>query len=325
VKLFWAAFAACLLGSAGARAAESATDRALAEALFRDARALMDQGQAARACPKLVESYRLDPQLGTLLNLAVCHEQAGQLASAWARYGEAAALARQKGDPARQAFAEDGARRLDGRFATLAISLSPAFTEIRDLRFVLDHRELGRAVVDTPIPVDPGTHELVVQADGYSPWSQTLEVSPASPPAPLPGAAPPLPPPAATAPAVPPAPAESATPGSTQRFWGLVAGATGVAGVGVSLGFGAHALSEKHSRDDLCPNGRCSTQAGVDAHRSANTAATIANVAGVAGAALLGTGLVLYFTAPHATAGSTGGARSLSLGWGSVAWEGTWD
>jgi len=334
VKLWSLAVGALgVLSTVPVHADEAATDRALAEVLFRDARDLMDHGQAAAACPKFAESYRLDQALGTLLNLAVCNEQVGQLASAWARYNEAITVARQKGDATRQQFAEEGSRRLEGHYATLGIVPAKELAAVADLTFVLDNRSLGRAIVDTPIPIDPGSHVLVVRASGYEPWSKSFEIAKGAGRVPLEvpalraqGALPLAPPAAAAAAAAPPPPAAaSSDPGSTQRIWGLVTGGAGVVGLGVSLGFGAHALSKKHDRDELCPAGACPTQDGIDAHHAANTAATIANVAGVAGGALLATGLVLYFTAPHASEHARAAAPRLSLGLGSVRWSGSWE
>ena len=71
-----------------ARAEPTAQDRALAETLFRDGRALVQAGKVAEGCTKLADSQQLDPQMGTLLNVALCQEQQGKTASAWAAFVE---------------------------------------------------------------------------------------------------------------------------------------------------------------------------------------------------------------------------------------------
>ena len=55
--------------------ATQASDVARADLAFREGRALLTEGNYDAACPKLEESQRLDPALGTLVNLAVCYEE----------------------------------------------------------------------------------------------------------------------------------------------------------------------------------------------------------------------------------------------------------
>jgi len=73
------AAAAALVAMGGdARAA----DAPAAQALFDEAKRAMADGRWAEACPKLEESERLDPSIGTAFNLARCYEHVGRIASA---------------------------------------------------------------------------------------------------------------------------------------------------------------------------------------------------------------------------------------------------
>src|SRR5262249_42741606 len=77
-----------------------------AEALFRDGRELIKAGKLAAGCERLAASERLESSVGTLLNLGDCREKLGKLASAWAAFRKAEALAkRTPGDERRQAEA----------------------------------------------------------------------------------------------------------------------------------------------------------------------------------------------------------------------------
>src|SRR5512138_2397422 len=100
-----------------ARADTTAEQRAAAQALFDDARRLMADKKYAEACPKLEESQRLDPGIGTLLNLAECQSLTGRTASAWANFLEAAYQAKAAGQAKRENTARSRAAALEPKLS----------------------------------------------------------------------------------------------------------------------------------------------------------------------------------------------------------------
>src|SRR5437762_8395146 len=68
-----------------------------AEALFEEGRQLLEGGHVDEACLKLKESYAQEAASGTLLNLALCHQIQGKMATAWAEFGATARLSRVQG------------------------------------------------------------------------------------------------------------------------------------------------------------------------------------------------------------------------------------
>lgn len=80
---------------------------ARAQALFEEGRLLMVQDLYVKACPKFEESQRLDPAVGTLLNLAICEEKAKRKDRACAHYAEVVTMCQQKGQADRERFARE--------------------------------------------------------------------------------------------------------------------------------------------------------------------------------------------------------------------------
>lgn len=94
-----------------------------AESLFREGRDAVKRGDYAVACPKFQESQRLDPAIGTLLNLALCEERWGRISEARLHFREV--LASSDLDEQRRAIALEHAAALD-RIATEPVSPAPA-------------------------------------------------------------------------------------------------------------------------------------------------------------------------------------------------------
>jgi len=173
-RLMFAGLLACAFGaSRGAAAAGSDADRLLAQSLFDQAKQLMDAGRYGEACPKLAESQRLDPAGGTLLNLALCHEEEGRLATAWADFKEALGAARRAGRPDREQAARAHIAALEPRLARLTL-------EVRHpdpgLVVKIDGALVGGAAWNTATPVDPGWHEVIAAAPEKKPCSQRVEI-----------------------------------------------------------------------------------------------------------------------------------------------------
>src|SRR5262245_31877335 len=85
--------AACVTGPVwappAARAQESQLSVSAAEALFEEGRSALAAGDLDLACARFRESNRLDPAVGTVLNLADCEEKRGKLATAWTLFRRA--------------------------------------------------------------------------------------------------------------------------------------------------------------------------------------------------------------------------------------------
>lgn len=137
-------------------------DPAAAEALFTKAREQMSHREYAAACPMLVESQRLDPAAGTLLNLADCEEHIGDLASAWAHWREAIDQLAANDDAL--PVAKQRLAALDARVPRLTIRLAPSAPA--GARVKRDGVELASLSLGVALVVNPGKHEIVVSAPG---------------------------------------------------------------------------------------------------------------------------------------------------------------
>src|SRR5882672_3885016 len=166
-KAFGIAFLVAAAGTfaAAAPALAQQRDPAAAQALFDEARTLMKSKRFEEACPKLAESQRLDPGIGTQFRLADCYEQQGKLASAWAGFLDVASVAAAAGQADREKAARGRATHLESRLPKLTIVV-PAANRAPGLEIKRDGLAIGEAQWGSAVPMDPGDHQIVVGAPG---------------------------------------------------------------------------------------------------------------------------------------------------------------
>jgi hypothetical protein len=293
------AFAAVASIAPAARA-DTSQDKAVAEALFRDAKELLETGDVEAACPKFAESFKVDSTLGTLLFLAACHEQQGRTASAWSDFSSALSWAERAGQPERVAFARSHIAALERRLSFVVIHAPP----IAGLHLKVDDAPLGAAAAGTPLPLDPGDHALEASAPDRVAWTTVIRVKPEPeripvevpdlPVAPQPPPPAGVPPVEASRPPAAPAPRAPAH-GDTRRLVGLWSGlAVTAAGVAVGSVFGALTFQARDAARAACPGNLCQPGGLGDITR-ARTDATVSTIGfGVAGAAAIFAGYFLF-------------------------------
>jgi tetratricopeptide (TPR) repeat protein len=154
----------------GAAHAQSAA----AEQRFTEAEALLAAGKIEEACDAFEESNRLEPGAGALINIGLCKEQLGELASALAAYR--GALERVK-DPKKKAIATERVAALEPRVSRLTITVAPE-ARVPDLAISRNGLSIDAADYDRPLLVDGGRHEIEARAPGYRRWSTSVRVAP---------------------------------------------------------------------------------------------------------------------------------------------------
>ncbi|HKO48650.1 MAG TPA: hypothetical protein VJV79_13055 [Polyangiaceae bacterium] len=156
---------ACALGtSLLLKCLEAHADPAAAEALFREGRTLLEQGEISAACEKLEASNALEPSAGTLLNLATCRLKQGRTATAWAHFSSAERIARNQSRPEQVAEAKRRASELEPRLSTLTLR-APGGTPGLEVRRA--GQPVPAASFGTAVPIDPGLVVIDASAPGY--------------------------------------------------------------------------------------------------------------------------------------------------------------
>jgi hypothetical protein len=152
-----------------AHAARADDRKKVADETFEQGRKLMEQKRYAEACSAFEQSQRLDPQNGTLFNLADCEVHLGKLATAWAHYRE---LARTDANADRKELSTQLARDLEKRLPKLVVDVTP---RPADVKLAVDGAD-STSLVGVELPVDLGDHEVVASARGFSDAHQKIAI-----------------------------------------------------------------------------------------------------------------------------------------------------
>jgi hypothetical protein len=301
-------FGICIIlaWATAASAGPRAEDKAEADRLFDQARDLLTKGDRVEACKLFDLSLRKDPRaVGTMLNVALCNEEGGAIATAMRVYAEARDRAGDQGLAEHREAAERKLALLAPRVPHLEIVLppgAPATTRILVDDLVLARNQLA------DLTVDPGTRTIVVAAPDKLPYETKVTVVEGQ-----------------HARVVVPAlqGAQTVVVETTNRALigklGLAGGAV-IAGVGIGLGLYADYLywsqfpdASRDGSDAVDPNKPCytltdpmhlgsvthhCTPAGSAKLRTANRWADAADVVGVAGIVIAAAGVYLWWTAP---------------------------
>jgi hypothetical protein len=285
-----------------AQAQTTKRNPAAAQALFDEARKLLDAGQYDQACPKFRQSFDLDPGGGTLLNLADCYERQGLSASAWTTFKDARVLAERDGRQDRVEYARDHINQLESRLAYLTVRV-PEPSRVPGISVSVDGAPIGEAAWGVALPVDPGQRVVRAEAPGKQAYERVVDVPRATlvresleipPLTDVPVEAPKT----AAAPVLSNdgggAPEDPSTPSDGRATAGWIVGGAGIVALGVGGFFGLRAMSRWDERNDLCRGG-C-TQEAKDAGDDASTAANLATIASGVGIVGVGVGAFLLLT-----------------------------
>lgn len=294
MRLAELALALAALSLAGARVASAgpATSKprpdapvdpevARADALFAEGRALLDSN-LQQACAKFEESLRANPAaLGTLMNVALCDEKLGRIATAVARFTEARDHAKEQNLGEHLKVAEQHIAALAPHVPRLAITLREALpatqVAVDDKLVALDRL--------AELAVDPGARVVVVSAPGRLPFRATVELARDDRRA-----------------LVVPALARSVTLTSSRRRIGQIVTLGGAAGgvAGLALGlYARHAYNQQFGPAGPCTHdGNLCTPAGQRQVDRARTLGNVGTAVGVLGVVAAGVGAYLWLGAP---------------------------
>lgn len=273
-------------------ASAQSSEATLAQSLFEDAKRLKAEKKYDQACPKFTESYRLDPAAGTLLNLAVCNEEWGKTATAWAQYKDSISQARKDRREDREKYASERVSVLEPKLSHLTMT-TVAGAATAGMEIEIDHTKLGATILGSSLPVDPGPHRITVTQPGKKPWTTSIEIGAEADKKSI------------EIPALEDAPKEApppTTPTGPQRDYTptyVVAG-IGAGLVAIGIFTGIEATTTWSTRNSLCPGDQCTSTAGTSEDKTSRNWALATDVLLGVGAGFGLVSLYMYLVDPNA-------------------------
>jgi hypothetical protein len=297
-----------------AHAAPSGPERAQAEVLFNEGKKLQKEGKIPEACRKFEASYRIDPAGGTALNLGLCHETEGKLATAWGELKEALAIAKKANRKDREKIARGRIDAIEPKLPYVIVI--PDKPDTQGLAVTIDDGSIEREAWGAQLPMDPGEHRVKATAPKHDTWESTITIEVGKKlTVRVPALAEEAPPPVETATAVATvtaAPVVMVPKYPWMRPSGIAFGSVGLVAVVVGAAFGANALSLGNTAKTECDKGFACTDAGFTAVQNGRTSATAADILLGAGAGFAALGTI-FFVVGGATQPSAPGAGSARL------------
>jgi len=264
-----------------------------ADQLFAEGKALLESN-LIEACSKFNESLQENPAaIGTLLNVALCDEKLGKIATAVDKFSEARVRAKEQGLLEHIRAAEEHIAALTPSIPHLTIKLTE---QLPETKILLDDKLLAGGSIAN-IPVDPGDRVIVVSAPARLPYRTKLVVAKGE-----------------HLDVVVPALAKSVTIKSSQLLISQVTTLVGGAAAGTGLGIGLYArhlyqaqFGHMQPGDGLCDSATKLCEAkGQSQTQRAHTLGNVATVVGVAGVLVAGAGAYFWFRSPKSTPTDTG-------------------
>ena len=154
----------------------SKADVKKADALFQKAVSLKKQGKMAEACPLFEESQRLDPNGGTLVNIAECHEAEGKTGTAWRELLEAYRLARQTENKEIIAWTRRQLQEIVPKLHQLTVLIPAETSALPGVSVHLDGQPLKVQVPSHFVVMDPGIHTITASAPGHLDYHEQVRL-----------------------------------------------------------------------------------------------------------------------------------------------------